>query len=178
LAGNCATTGKITGSIPVEVFIDLILPASRCPLGRLGLFISNFHRVLKVVCFLLGNSPASEFYMPTFRNTLFHLHRQVGACRCTYLPMKMEQKECSETSEYKIQTPGNHTKERIQHYQGYYMGGKSGRCVGLTNLPPSRADFLDIGALKSCNPRGMSGTLQGLLYLLPLWQMYYSTHTL
>jgi len=30
-----------------------------------------------VVCFLLGNSPAPEFYMPTFRNTLFHLHRQV-----------------------------------------------------------------------------------------------------
>jgi len=28
-----------------------------------------------VVHFLLGNSPASEFYMPTFRNTLFHLHR-------------------------------------------------------------------------------------------------------
>jgi len=25
---------------------------------------------LSVVCFLLGNSPASEFYMPTFRNTL------------------------------------------------------------------------------------------------------------
>jgi len=23
-----------------------------------------------VVCFLVGNSPASEFYMPTFRNTL------------------------------------------------------------------------------------------------------------
>ena len=31
-----------------------------------------------VVYFLLGNSPASEVYMPTFRNTLFHLHRQVG----------------------------------------------------------------------------------------------------
>jgi hypothetical protein len=31
-----------------------------------------------VVCFLLGNSPASEFYMPTFRNTLFHLHRRVS----------------------------------------------------------------------------------------------------
>jgi hypothetical protein len=26
----------------------------------------------------LGNSPAHEFYIPTFRNTLFHLHRQVG----------------------------------------------------------------------------------------------------
>jgi len=31
------------------------------------------------VCFLLGNLPASEFYMPTFRKLcLFHLHRQVG----------------------------------------------------------------------------------------------------
>jgi len=29
----------------------------------------------------LGDFPASEFYMPTFRNTLFHLHRQVRACR-------------------------------------------------------------------------------------------------
>jgi hypothetical protein len=28
--------------------------------------------------YLLSNSPASEVYMPTFRNTLFHLHRQVG----------------------------------------------------------------------------------------------------
>jgi gamma-glutamylcysteine synthetase len=32
--------------------------------------ISNFRRVLYVVCFLLGNTPTSEFYMPTFRNTL------------------------------------------------------------------------------------------------------------
>jgi len=29
--------------------------------------ISNFRRILYVVCFLLGNSPASEFYMPTDR---------------------------------------------------------------------------------------------------------------
>jgi len=40
--------------------------------------ISNFRLVLNVACFLLGNSPASESYMPTFRNTLFRLHRQVG----------------------------------------------------------------------------------------------------
>ena len=32
--------------------------------------ISSFRRVLYVVCFLLGNYPASGFYMPTFRNTL------------------------------------------------------------------------------------------------------------
>jgi hypothetical protein len=26
---------------------------------------------------LLGNFPAAEFHMPTFRNTLFHLYRKV-----------------------------------------------------------------------------------------------------
>jgi len=41
------------------------------------------------VCFLPGNSLASEFYMPTFRNTRFHLHVDVGM-KDTYLPMKME----------------------------------------------------------------------------------------
>ena len=61
---------------------------------------------LHVVYFLLGNSPSSEFYMPTFRNTLFHLHRQV-------VPMKMEQ--YSEMLAYKIQTPGNCPEENIQH---------------------------------------------------------------
>jgi len=39
---------------------------------------SKFCRVLNVLCFLLGNSPASEFYMPMFRDTVFHLRRQVG----------------------------------------------------------------------------------------------------
>jgi hypothetical protein len=47
--------------------------------------ISNFRRVLNVLCFLLGNSPASEFYMPTFRNTLFHLHRQVVMKDSSYI---------------------------------------------------------------------------------------------
>jgi hypothetical protein len=43
--------------------------------------ISKFRRFLNVVFSLLGNSPASEFYMPTFRNTLmFHLRRQVPSC--------------------------------------------------------------------------------------------------
>ena len=58
------------------------------PTIKLNYLISNFRRVLNVVCFLLGNSPASVFYMPTFRNTLFHLHRHSTR---TYLPMKMEQ---------------------------------------------------------------------------------------
>ena len=53
--------------------------------AHVSFLISNFRLVLYTVCFLLGNSPASEFYMSTFRNTLFHLHRQVGAeCRMLY----------------------------------------------------------------------------------------------
>ena len=32
-----------------------------------------------------------------------------------YLPMKMELTECSETSSYKIQTPGNYPEEIAQH---------------------------------------------------------------
>ena len=35
----------------------------------------------------------------------------------TYLPMKMEQTECSETSAYKIQTAGNYPEERIQRLE-------------------------------------------------------------
>ena len=45
---------------------------------------------------------------------LSHLHRRVGTVY--YLPMKMEQTECSETSAYKIQTPGNYPEESIQHF--------------------------------------------------------------
>jgi len=54
---------------------------------------------------------ASEFCMPTFRNTLSHIRRQVGTG--TYLPMKMEQTECSEMSAYKIQTLRNYPEESI-----------------------------------------------------------------
>jgi hypothetical protein len=41
-------------------------------------FLHKLHlsRKESLVFFLLGDSPVSEFYMPTFRNTLFHLHRQ------------------------------------------------------------------------------------------------------
>ena len=75
--------------------------------------ISNYCRVLNIVCFLLGNSPASEFYMPNFGTLcLFHLHRDAGS---TYLPMKMEQTECSEMWAQKVQTPGNYPVESIQH---------------------------------------------------------------
>ena len=52
--------------------------------------------------------------MPTFRNTLFHLHRRVGVELYTYPSMNMEQTECSETSAYKIQTLGNFICRRFE----------------------------------------------------------------
>ena len=50
---------------------------------------------------------------------LFHLHRQVGVGwlgTYTYLPMKMEQTECSETLAYNIHMPVNYPEESIQNY--------------------------------------------------------------
>jgi hypothetical protein len=51
----------------------------------------------------LGDSPASGFYVPTFRNTVCSTYG--------------DGTECSETSEHKILTPGNHPKERLQHFK-------------------------------------------------------------
>ena len=65
------------------------------------------------VCFLLGYSPASEFCVPTFWNTLSHLHRQVF----TQPPAYEDGTECSETSAHKIQTLGNNPEESIHHLE-------------------------------------------------------------
>jgi hypothetical protein len=47
-------------------------------------------------------------------------------------------------------------------------GGKGGRYVGLTTLPPSCADCLEIlEASTSWNPQGLLWPVMGLLYLLP-----------
>jgi len=41
-------------------------------------------------------------------------------------------------------------------YQEYFLGGKGGWCIGLTTLPPSCANFLEIwepqpsGTLRAC----------------------------
>jgi hypothetical protein len=61
--------------------------------------------------FLLGDSPVFEFYMPTFWNTPFHLQVAYSAYG--------DGTECSEMSAYKIQTPGNHPKEKTTTLQGY-----------------------------------------------------------
>jgi hypothetical protein len=46
---------------------------------------------------------------------LFHLHRRIGTKNSSLLPAYEDGTECSETSAYKIQTPGNYPEEIIQH---------------------------------------------------------------
>jgi hypothetical protein len=38
----------------------------------------------------------------------------------------------------------SYTASKRNEYQEYFLGGKSGRCVWLTTLPPSGADCLEI----------------------------------
>ena len=52
--------------------------------------------------------------------------------------------------------PGNDSASNRNEYQEYFLGGKGGRCVGLTTLPPSCDDCLEIwgpqpaGTLRVC----------------------------
>ena len=52
--------------------------------------------------------------------------------------------------------PGVDSTSNRNEYQEYFLGGKGGRCIGLTTLPPSCADCLEIwdpqppGTLRAC----------------------------
>ena len=52
--------------------------------------------------------------------------------------------------------PGVHSASNRNEYQEYFLEGKGDRCVGLTTLPPSCADYLEIwepeppGTLRAC----------------------------
>jgi hypothetical protein len=49
-------------------------------------------------------------------------------------------------------------------YQGYFLGGKGGRCVGLTTLPPYYADCLEVWKpASSGSVRVCTGTASPLL---------------
>jgi len=60
-----------------------------------------------IICITLYYFLSSDLYSFLFHVKLAFLH--------TYPPMKMEETECSETSAYKIQTPGNYPEENLRH---------------------------------------------------------------
>jgi len=66
---------------------------------------SNFRPVVNVVLFLLGDSPESEYYVPTFRNTLFLFTGRLNNYE--------DGTDSVPKSRHRKQTPENHPKEKI-----------------------------------------------------------------
>ena len=60
--------------------------------------------------------------------------------------------------------PGVDSASERNEYREYFLGGKSGRCVRLTTLPPSCIDCLEIWELPG-TPRACNRLAQGLLYV-------------
>jgi hypothetical protein len=80
--------------------MNLVLPSS-------GYYYSNLKNSQYVVLFLSGDSPASEFYVPTFRNTLSGPSSQAGLLTP---PMKME-RSVSKRRHIKVRSRGITQKE-------------------------------------------------------------------
>ena len=83
---------------------------------------------MKVVVFLSSDSPMSEFYVPTFRNILFHLHRWCKEEE-SYLPVFEEIIVFS--------SPGSHSPRKISDVSGIIIPSSSGQAV-LEELPTFR----------------------------------------
>ena len=67
---KCGTL-PVDSCTPLSAGWNVVLQTDGLPPAAHTMFlISSFRRVQNVVCFLLGDSPASDLYMPTFRNTL------------------------------------------------------------------------------------------------------------
>jgi hypothetical protein len=67
--------------------------------------------------------------------------------------------------------PGVDSASNGNEYQEYFLGGKGGRCVGLTTLPPSYADCLEIWETTSWNPQGLSRPVMELLSIFRKYEV-------
>ena len=131
--------------------------------------------IVAFVFFVLCDTPASKFYIPTFRSLLVHTTYEVGT-------------ECSEMSAHRIQTPGNHPKERIQHSE-HGKSFKSRLTVALRNFPKAPkinpSFFVSMCRLaypmSPCNKNTVSTPAFALdrqlpvsIHSLPFTQLFYS----
>ena len=69
----------------------------------------------------------------------------------------------SRWSHSNFMAPGFDSASNINQYQEYFLGVKGGRCVELTNLPPSCTYCLEIWEPQ---PPGILRAAQELLYLI------------
>jgi hypothetical protein len=80
---------------------------------------------------------------------------------------------------------GVYSASNRNEYQVYFLGGKGGRCVRLTNLPPSCAVAMKSGNLNFLEHSGPLQTCNGTAlpyfftrkkyYLLPLCHIFHNT---
>ena len=99
-------------SAPFRFFIHFLSVLNSSFYRRAKIFCYLFYTFILLYAFFWVISRRLNFICRRFGTLcLFHLRGQVG----TYLPMKIEQTECSKTSAYKIQTPANYPEESIQH---------------------------------------------------------------
>jgi len=110
------------------------------------LLISNFRRVLYVVCFLLGNSPGVWIlYADVSEHCLFHLHMLVGDewQFITYQPMKMEQ-SVPKRRHIKFRRLGI-TQKKIYSYSLLFHGSNGYAnapwCYVMCTLPAKQKEF-------------------------------------
>ena len=87
-------------------------------------------------------------------------------CQCIFIDIKYFRSHCG---------TGVDSASNRNEYQEYFLGGKVGRCVRLTTLPPSWADGLrNLGASNCWNPQGLFRAVMGLVYLyLYLWANFF-----
>ena len=78
--------------------------------------------------------------------------------------------------------PGVDSASNRTEYQEYFLGGKGCRCVGLTTLPHSSADCLEIvnllepsGSVQACNGIALPFTLKEHFRF---WASLFTLHTL
>jgi len=78
----------------------------------------------------------------------------VNISRCHYCTDRHAGAQLLETLHYKPESLGSTPNKN--EYQEYFLGRKSGRCLGLTTLPPLCADCFQIwephppGTFRSC----------------------------
>ena len=91
--------------------------------------ISNFRRVLYVVRFLLGNSPASSFYMSTFRNTLSVASSWASTC-----PWRWNRQSVPKRRHIKLRCRGI-TQKKTYNKINWFKALKSDIQMGFQNCP-------------------------------------------
>ena len=129
ILGNPFALAKGKETASWNIIVDHYHPIALLPRSEIGLFLPHIHTTglhLGVFAlhslFLYSDMPppcsplppiGSRNVEPNLRiNTLAILSQSFFLLTP---PMKLEQTECSEMSAYKIEVPGYHPKERIQH---------------------------------------------------------------